>query len=58
MPTDLVQAALVREDGNVSVVACASCAWIELSAEAGQSLGGELAARNNAPDMMATGVYV
>ena len=25
MRTDLVEAALVREDGNVSVVACASC---------------------------------
>jgi hypothetical protein len=55
--TDLVEATLVREDGDVSVVACASCMT---SGAVSICTGQTRASRgsNDAPDMMAAGIYV
>lgn len=55
--TDLVETTLVREYGNVSVVACASCmtrAAVSICDRQTQALRGD----GNGPDMMAADVYV
>lgn len=55
--TDLVEATLVREDGDVSVVACASCMTrgaVSICNGQTPASGGDC----DAPDMMAAGVYV
>ena len=53
--TDLVEATLVREDGDVSVVACASCMT---SGAVSISIICTSRGSNDAPDMMAAGIYV
>ena len=53
--TNLVETALIREDGDVSVVACASCAAraaVSMDAASKQWIA------SNAPDMMAGSVVV
>lgn len=54
--TDLVEATLVREDGDVSVVACTSYVRGAVSICSEQTLAWR--GDGNAPDMMAAGVYV
>jgi hypothetical protein len=57
--TDLVEATLVREDGDVSVVACASCMTsgaVSICTCTGQTQASR--GSNDAPDMMAAGIYV
>lgn len=54
--TDLIQTTLVGEDGNVSVVAGASCERVQLAAAGGRAV--RAAGAGNAPDMMAGCVVV